>query len=633
MAMTTQPTRESVAQMVRRDDAAGVARLVPEAPLSNPELWTALRAAVASACTDDRVQAMVLVLGARSGAGQLLALEGAPALTELADVIEKCDKPVVAAMSGLVADEALALAVAAHYRVMASDARLHARAVAQGLIPAGGLTQRLPRLSGAGAALDLLRDGATFDAPAADAAGLVDAVAGRGEDAATSAAIRFAHACIAEGVGPRRTRHRDDGMRDPAAFGQAIGAARAASGPVGLKAGARVVDCVEMAQFLPLGTGLAYEAEAAQECRASEDVTGLRHLISARSRLRAAVPRAANAPDHAAILLPAGAAVPDALVAALLGGGLHVTLIAPDVATLRAGFAAVAERQEAAVRSGAVTARRRDADWARLGAAHGAHELGAQGLVVVAEAALAEGETETLAELQADMPAQGAVAALLPAEARAGALAPLLDRAVRPATVMGLAADTAAPPRGFELMLTPRTADAAHGGFQALAGRLGCTAVPARGAFISGALLTALEGAVAHLIGAGTPPAHVAAVLDDWGLSEAAPATDAARGAEGPGPLREVRNRLLAALANAGAHLLADGTAARPGDIDLVAVDRLGFAAGRGGPMLLADRAGVMVLRAFLRRWADEAPALWAPAPPWDDLFRHARQLSELETG
>jgi 3-hydroxyacyl-CoA dehydrogenase len=52
----------------------------------------------------------------------------------------------------------------------------------------------------------------------------------------------------------------------------------------------------------------------------------------------------------------------------------------------------------------------------------------------------------------------------------------------------------------------------------------------------------------------------------------------------------EIAARLLKAMADEGEALLAEGIAARPGDIDLVMINGYGFPAHRGGPMFAAGR-------------------------------------------
>jgi 3-hydroxyacyl-CoA dehydrogenase len=70
----------------------------------------------------------------------------------------------------------------------------------------------------------------------------------------------------------------------------------------------------------------------------------------------------------------------------------------------------------------------------------------------------------------------------------------------------------------------------------------------------------------------------------------------AARAARGIVPRKfeadEIVTRLLAAMAAEGRKLLAEGIAARAGDIDLVLINGYGFPAHKGGPMYWATAAG-----------------------------------------
>jgi 3-hydroxyacyl-CoA dehydrogenase len=92
----------------------------------------------------------------------------------------------------------------------------------------------------------------------------------------------------------------------------------------------------------------------------------------------------------------------------------------------------------------------------------------------------------------------------------------------------------------------------------------------------------------------------------------------------------EIVARCLGALANEGARILGEGLVPRAGDIDAVMLAGYGFPRWEGGPMFWADRKGLLVLRAELRRHADQAPAFWAVAPLIDDLIRQGRTLRDL---
>jgi 3-hydroxyacyl-CoA dehydrogenase/enoyl-CoA hydratase/3-hydroxybutyryl-CoA epimerase len=93
--------------------------------------------------------------------------------------LEKLQVPVVAAICGSALGGGCELALACHYRVALDHpkTRIGLPEVTLGLIPGSGGTQRLPRLLGLQAAMELITQGRMLVAQKAQAAGLVDAVA------------------------------------------------------------------------------------------------------------------------------------------------------------------------------------------------------------------------------------------------------------------------------------------------------------------------------------------------------------------------------------------------------------------------------------------------------------------------
>ncbi len=90
--------------------------------------------------------------------------------------IEDSPKPVTAAMAGHVVGGALELALACHFRLAAEGSRFSMPEVNLGINPGSGGTQRLPRLVGLEAALEMLLGGRPIDAGQALQWGLIDAV-------------------------------------------------------------------------------------------------------------------------------------------------------------------------------------------------------------------------------------------------------------------------------------------------------------------------------------------------------------------------------------------------------------------------------------------------------------------------
>jgi enoyl-CoA hydratase len=90
--------------------------------------------------------------------------------------LERCGKPVVAAVNGFALGGGCELAMACHLRVASESASFGQPEVKLGLAPGYGGTVRLPRLVGRGRALELLLTGAMIDAQEAWRIGLVNRV-------------------------------------------------------------------------------------------------------------------------------------------------------------------------------------------------------------------------------------------------------------------------------------------------------------------------------------------------------------------------------------------------------------------------------------------------------------------------
>jgi len=90
--------------------------------------------------------------------------------------LERCGKPVIAAVNGFALGGGCELAMACHLRVASDTAKFGQPEVKLGIGPGYGGTVRLPRLIGRGRALELLLTGAMIDAQEALRIGLVNKV-------------------------------------------------------------------------------------------------------------------------------------------------------------------------------------------------------------------------------------------------------------------------------------------------------------------------------------------------------------------------------------------------------------------------------------------------------------------------
>jgi enoyl-CoA hydratase len=154
----------------------------------NQETIGELHIAFEQAAHDDAIR--VVVMG---GSGEKAFIAGAD-IGELATVtplqaqefsrhgqklmtrIERLGKPVIARLQGFALGGGMELAMACHLRIASEKARIGQPEINLGLIPGFGGTQRMLRLAGRAAALELCMTGAPIDAARAFALGLVNRV-------------------------------------------------------------------------------------------------------------------------------------------------------------------------------------------------------------------------------------------------------------------------------------------------------------------------------------------------------------------------------------------------------------------------------------------------------------------------
>ncbi|MEQ9628479.1 MAG: enoyl-CoA hydratase-related protein, partial [Roseitalea porphyridii] len=284
-------------QQVQQRVQDGIAVLTLGRPPGNalvPALRADLLAALQTALADPGIRAVVLH-GAGSGFCAGLDLnefgddEGGPRLplNDLFATIEDAPKPVVAALHGAALGAGVELALAAHARVAQRGTRISMPEVTLGLIPGGGATQRLPRLAGAQASLELMLSGRAVEVTDPRLAPVFARIT---EDDPRPAARELA-ASLADGAAWTRTRDVTRGLSDPAAFQAAVGnvAARMRAGG---SAEADILACVEAAQLLPFEQGLIFEQSRHDARLALPETRAIRHAFTAERRA-ASLPKTA----------------------------------------------------------------------------------------------------------------------------------------------------------------------------------------------------------------------------------------------------------------------------------------------------------------------------------------------------
>lgn len=94
----------------------------------------------------------------------------------LFDFVQNLSTPVIAAINGFALGGGLELAMAAHFRVASTNAKMGLPEVSLGVIPGYGGTQRLPQLVGKGKAMEMIMTATMISAEEAKQYGLVNYV-------------------------------------------------------------------------------------------------------------------------------------------------------------------------------------------------------------------------------------------------------------------------------------------------------------------------------------------------------------------------------------------------------------------------------------------------------------------------
>ncbi len=651
--------------------------------------------AIAELAGDAQLAAGVIAGAGRSfmAGADIRELDGPPAEPTLAAVtaaLESLGKPVVAAMHGRAIGDGFEVALACHGRVIAPDGAVGLPEVLLGLIPCAGGTERLPRLVGAIAALELIVTGRLVTAAEALKLGLVDEVAPDVRAAAIGRARALAAAGALPRVSERPVPHCERSEWDTAV---AVVARRSR----GLAAPLRAAEAVGLALTLPFAEGLRREQVLAQGLRQSVQSRALRHLFLA-ERLAARPPSGAVARPFARIGVVGGGAMGSGLAVALAGAGLETILVEADGGARSAAeqrIGAILDRQVAA---GRLTAAARAERETRIATALDLGTLGRADLVI--EAASEDPAIKrTLFRGLSGVVRRDAVLASTTSFLDIDALADLVDA---PERVLGLHFFyPAQAARLVEVVRAARTGPAVLATALALARRMRKVAVVARAGegFIGNRILLRWRLQCEYALEEGALPEEVDAAHEVWGFAMGpfaaadAAGLDTGWGAWRRGSQQRVRERLVpiadwlleqrrfgqktgagwylhrdgkrlpdpvvvalvarasaargvhrrkvlaaaiqerahAAMVNEAARILADGVAARPSDIDVVMVQGYGYPAWRGGPLFEADTIGLGEVLRRVEAIAARDGAGWEPAALLRELARQGKRFSDLD--
>ena len=268
----------------------GVAIITLQSPPVNGlgfAVRSGLQAALEAATADGAVDALVV-----TGAGKMFSggadirefghspPPGTPHLPMVIDAIEASEKPVVAAIHGFALGGGLELALGCHVRLAAAGTRVALPEVTLGIVPGAGGTQRLPRLIGVPAALEIVVSGSMVPAERARTLGILDDVV---EGDVIDAAVTHARRMVDKRMSIRRASGTDDRVVETRGKPEVFEAfkKKMARRARGFEAPYACVECIEAAANLPYAEGTAKEREIFVELLASDQSKAQRHAFFA----------------------------------------------------------------------------------------------------------------------------------------------------------------------------------------------------------------------------------------------------------------------------------------------------------------------------------------------------------------
>lgn len=437
-----------------------------------------------------------------------------PYLPDVCTHIERAPKPVVAAIHGPALGGGCEIALGAHYRLAMKGASFGFPEVKLGLIPGAGGSQRVPRLTGVGPALDMVTSGAPIGAEKALEIGLVDRL---GEVDPRTDGVAYACELLAQGAEMRRVGELPRPALDVEVFAQARALwAKKSRGEVAQQ---KAIDAVEAACNMDLDEGVLEERRLFMELMQTPQRAGMIHAFFNDRRVAKLPEIEGVAPrEIAKIGVIGGGTMGAGIATAALLRGLHVTVIERDSAAADKARDTVSGYLSGAVKRG------------KLSQAKFEQILSETLVTAIDYAALADADLAIEAVFE-NMDVKKQVFGQLDAVMKPGAILAtntsyldineIAQATSRPADVIGLHFFSPAHVmKLLEVVVADQTAPDVTATAFTLAKRLGKVAVRAGvcDGFIGNRILATYRGAADRMIYQGASPYQIDAALKAFGL-------------------------------------------------------------------------------------------------------------------
>jgi 3-hydroxyacyl-CoA dehydrogenase len=628
--------------------------------------------ALERANTDPAVSAVVLIGAGRTfcGGADITEFGKPPQKPSLPDVNRRCetmDKPVVAAIHGFAFGGGLELALSCHGRITDANAMVGLPEVKLGLIPGAGGTQRLPRLIGSTAALDVIVPGHPVPAQKAAGLGVIELVTEADLlDAAKAYALELARSVTP----PIPVRDRDEKLTATEAEREAFEArARELTAKArNLEAPHGCVDAVRLSFDTPFDDALDREREIFLRLMNGDQSKAQRHLFFA-ERQAAKVPGVGKDIKPRTIRMAAviGAGTMGGGIAmSFANGGIPITILEMEQDALVRGLATIRRNYDASVKRGSLSETDRDKRMSLISGTTDYADLSEADIVIEAVFEEMAVKRDVFARLDETMKS----GAILASNTSYLDIDEIARSTRRPADVLGMHFFSPANVmKLLEIVRGEETAPDVLATALAVAKRIRKVPVVVGvcHGFVGNRMLSARSSEAESLLLEGAKPEQVDQAFLDFGfpmgpfamgdlagldigwrtrksLGKTAAIADAlceagrfgqktgkgyylyAYGSRTGKPdpwvaglieekardagtnrrdieAREIIERTIYPMINEGARILEEGIATRSSDIDIVWVNGYGFPIGKGGPMHWADQVGLTEIVERLDYW------------------------------
>ena len=649
---------------------------------------------------DDAVKGVVLACRGRTFiAGADITEFGKPlkppGLSEPQLAMEDCPKPVVAAIHGTALGGGLEIAMCAHYRVGAPDARYGQPEVKLGLVPGAGGTQRLPRVTGVRKALEMCAIGNPIGSQEALEAGLIDEII---EGDLVAGAVAFAERLVAEGAPLTKIRDRTEKIDEARANRGVFEAFRKeiARKTRRFEAPAKNVDLIEATLDLSFDEGLKREGEVFQGLMSGRQSEAQRYyFFSEREAAKVPdIPRDTPLREVKTVGILGAGTMGGGIAMNFLNAGIPVKIVERDQEALDRGIAVVRKNYQRSVKSGRFTMEQVEARMSLLEPGTDKSVFGDVDMIIEAVFELLPLKKTVFAELDG-IAREGAILATNTSGLDVNEIAAVTKRPqdvigthfFSPANVMRLLEIVRARETAPDVLATTIKVAKAIGKIPAVVG-----VVPG---FVGNRILAQRGIEADRMVMEGAPPAQVDQVLYDFGMpmgpfamsdlagldvgwdpentasrtireklcelgkrgqkngsgyytydpETRAPTPDpevleiireyaAERGVAHRDDItdEEILDRSLLPMVNMGAKILEEGKAMRSSDIDVIWVNGYGWPVYEGGPMFWAEGVGLDTVVAKIKQYgATLGGEQWELSPLLAKLAAEGKTFQTLE--